>query len=382
MGDIAVEILLGISFGLLAGMLPAIALGVLHAIVTSVTDRGVPASGTALLALPSVGASASYADVIAFETDLAARCAVVLVVGVLLSVFAASQGERIARTLPRNVGAAVRPERTLSADAIDGIDGLGQVTVRPASRVRDLEGHPPLPPALRTRIADDSWRFPADLPLSEIASRLEATLVTEYDLEAVSVDIDPQGRATIAAAPPSKALASRLRADHRAVSVRAIAPTGLSPGDAVVVHTNGLSVDGTVLDVGAGPAETDHDGTAAGGETRITLGVPTADAGELLGVDRAHVVVTSDGTTSAFEAFRALSRAGRSVRKVLVGEGDPTELRSDDVDVLAVEALDGGWLFAPAHEALEPGRTAFVAGTTGSDVLRRFDARRHGDDGS
>ncbi|MFW6017320.1 MAG: hypothetical protein ACOCPX_00710 [Halapricum sp.] len=377
-GNIAVEILLGISFGLLVGVLPAIALGVLHATVVYLADRTCPASAITILALPLVGASASYADVVALETDVVARSGVVFVVGVLLSVFAASQGERLARALPRNVGVAVRPERTLSADAIDAVDGLGQIAVRPASRIRDLEGHPPLSPALRSQIAEDSWRFPADLPLSEIASRLEARLVTEYGLDGVSVEMDPQGRATIAAAPPSKTLTSRLDADHRAVSVSAIVPTGLSPGDTVIAHADGSSLEGTVLSIGTNPAETEHDGTAPGGETRVTLGVPTAEAGELLSRDRARVVAVSDGTTSAFEAFRALSEAGRSVRKVLVGEGDPAEL-DGDVDVLAVETPDGGWEFSPARESLKPGRTAFVSGTTGSDVLRRFGATSGGD---
>ncbi|QSG12879.1 TrkA, K+ transport system, NAD-binding component [Halapricum desulfuricans] len=379
MGDIAVEILLGISFGLLVGVLPAIALGVLHATVAYVADRALPASVVASLALALVAVSGYYADVLALETGMVARNAVVFVVGVLLSVFAASQGERLARTLPRNVGVAVRPERTLSEDAIDAVDGLGQVTVRPAGRVRDLEGHPPLSPTLRTQIADDSWRLPADLPLSALASRLEATLITQYGLEAASVEMDPRGRATIAAAPPSNTISSRLEADHRAVSVRVVAPTELAPGDTVVVHTGDESVDGTVLAVGSDFDDTARERADDGGEIRITVDVPTESAGALLSADRARIVAVSDGTTSAFEAFRALSQAGASVRKVLVGEG--TQL-DDDSNVLAVETPDGDWRFTPERGTLEPGLTAFVTGTTGGDALRRFGGSRQGGDGS
>ncbi|QSG07988.1 hypothetical protein [Halapricum desulfuricans] len=381
MGDIAVEILLGISFGLLVGVLPAIALGVLHATVAYVADRALPASVVASLALALVAVSGYYADVLALETGMVARNAVVFVVGVLLSVFAASQGERLARTLPRNVGVAVRPERTLSEDAIDAVDGLGQVTVRPAGRVRDLEGHPPLSPTLRTQIADDSWRLPADLPLSALASRLEATLITQYGIEAASVEMDPRGRATIAAAPPSNTISSRLEADHRAVSVRVVAPTELAPGDSVVVHTGDESADGTVLAVGTDLDDTVRERAADGGETRITVDVPVESAGEILSADRVRVVAVSDEATSAFEAFRALSQAGASVRKVLVGERDTADL-GDDVSVLAVEASDGGWQFTPERDVMKPGRTAFVTGTTGSDALRRFEGARKGGDGS
>jgi len=63
-----------------------------------------------------------------------------------------------------------------------------------------MEGYPPLPTETRRSILDGDWTFPADLPLAELEERFAERLQTELDLADVTVRIDEQARATVAAA--------------------------------------------------------------------------------------------------------------------------------------------------------------------------------------
>jgi len=88
---------------------------------------------------------------------------------------------------------------------IELVGGRGRVSVEVTGEVNDMEGYPPLPTETRRSILDGDWTFPADLPLA-VEERFAERLQTELDLADVTVRIDEQARATVAAAPPTGAL--------------------------------------------------------------------------------------------------------------------------------------------------------------------------------
>lgn len=159
--------------------------------------------------------------------------AAALLAVMMITMYAHAKGKTLADALPRGSVTQVLWRRTLSSDAVERIGRFGQVRIHVQGEVGDVEGYPPLPDRLRAEIASGEWRFPADLPLSELESRLADRLETEYDLVVVQVTIDADGRATIAAAPPSGALSRRVPPDRRAVSIEARLPSGLARGDEV-----------------------------------------------------------------------------------------------------------------------------------------------------
>jgi len=122
------------------------------------------------------------------------RLATGTLVVAILTVSAASQGERVASELPFGAGRPTQRNRSLAAAAIDSVDAMGQVTVRTTGRIRDMDGYQSLSPDVRQALEADAWRFPADLPLSALETRLETRLRTEYELAAVAVSIDRRVR--------------------------------------------------------------------------------------------------------------------------------------------------------------------------------------------
>lgn len=394
MASLPVEALLGISFGLLVGIVPAFLVGVLAYLRASYEGVGLSRGLAVALGLALTVANAALSGVVEPVPQHAPRILLATFVAVILSLYANSQAEWLATSLPRDAEQPTVRGRTLSGEAVDAIDGTGHVSIAATGGVRDVDGYPRLPPALRTELEEGRWRLPADLPLSELETRLADRLRTEYDLARVSVSIDARGRATVAAAPPSGGVAPRTPAGHRAVSVGALVPTGLSAGDEVLLDTPDGSVSGVVLSVGAGAADdgadvagtsVDADATAAGTEAglapdgdatdggagRVTVAVPTEAAGSVLSAPAPRVLATSSGTRHDFEAFSVLERAGVAIREVLLEE-DLVERVGDgsaDLHVLAVEppATSGDdrgeeWEFAPEEDALPVGGTGFVAG--------------------
>lgn len=101
-----------------------------------------------------------------------------------------------------------------------------------------------------------------------------------------------------------------------------------------------------------------------GGEGRLTVAVPTADAGAVLRADRGRVAVHPTGTTPEFEAVALLERAGQAVRRLRLDRADLPE----GVRPLAVRRSDAahpaGWVFDVDPDLdLDPGTELFVAGT-------------------
>lgn len=413
MAALPVELLYGIYLGLLTGIIPALVSGSLGFLFKYVTGVTLPGLGVVVLSVAIAGINGGLMGLLDPTVSSSPRLLVAVVVIMMLSLWAHSQGDKLGGSMPKRVTMASLRSRNISADVVDIVGGVGKVTVRPSGPVRDMEGYPPLPADLRSSIVEGSWTFPADLPLSELESRLVDRIKTEYDLADAAATLDTQGRATIVAAPPASGLSRRVPSGKRAVSVSALLPTGCARGDSVVVRTDETSIEGTLLsatsDGSAPPTPASSAGTATdggtdgvaddppmpqpvaptttGGEGRLTAAVTRAQARTLLGVDRVRVTVTSRGTRREFELVSLLRRSGRRFRKLSVQAdgpldgvtiGDATVRDSYDVTVLALRhppaetsGGDRSWSFSPRGEtALSAGDELFVVGK--GDALEAF----------
>ncbi|ADB59242.1 hypothetical protein Htur_0341 [Haloterrigena turkmenica DSM 5511] len=430
MDTVAYESVIGVSYGLLiavvtASLVAAVAIGLGY-----VQRRRLPRAASGVIAITLTVGIGYAIGVFAVDplSAQAVRIATALFVTGVIAAYAGSLGWRLATELPRKTSLPVERGRTLSGDAIDAVDVMGQVTIRASGEVRAFEGYPPLDPDLRAALEDGAWRLPADLPLAELETRLEDRLQTTYDLEAASVAVDGRGWATITAAPPSNGIARQVPKGWRAVSVPALLPTGLAPGDDVLAMTDLTTVAGTVLSTtvrgGKGlradgghtrgtpaadsstaiddrPTGTET-GEAArpsatavrGGEGQVTVAVPTTDAETLLEADRARIVVEPGETTHEFDAVSLLERDGTAIRKVTLTEPILEALDNDalGLEVFAVrrddigetcdagetdrtddetghaDATAGEWQFDPDPSAIAVGVEAFLLGTDGSAV--------------
>ena len=402
MTSLPVEVLLGIYLGLLTGIVPAFVAGALGFIVRYFTGVTLPGLGVVVLALSIASVQGGLLGLVEPDIAQSPRLLVAVLVVLMLALYAHSQGDKLGTQLPRRVSFSELRRRTLSADVVEMVGGIGQVRVRPAGEIRDIEGYPPLPAALRDSIRDGSWRLPADLPLAELEFRLEERLRTQYDLADVSASIDERGRATISAAPPSGSLTRRVPDGSRAVSIDVLAPTGLARGDSVTVYAGETAVQGTVLSVKADgdPDDTGGEKPAAGeddeaengattpttrtgtvgGPGRITVAVPRRTVRTLLEASAPKLVVQPAGTDPAYEALSLVKRVGYGMKQLTVRDGVDSvdRLDRDDVTILAVrrrgserEERRHGWVFAPGVDRrLGPGDEAFVVGPT--DALERF----------
>ncbi|WP_049926203.1 hypothetical protein [Halopiger goleimassiliensis] len=404
-----VEVLLGIYLGLLTGIVPALVAGSLGFVVRYFSGVTLPGFGVVVLSLSIASVQGGLLGLVEPTISQSPRLLVAVLVVLMLSLYAHNQGDKLGATLPHRLSLTSLRQRTLSTDVVELVGTVGRVTVRPTGEIRDVEGYPPLPADLRRTLREGSWRLPADLPLSELESRLEERLRTDHDLADVQVSIDERARATITAAPPSGGLSRRIPSDRQAVTLSTLVPTGLARGDEVTVRTGDRSIDGTVVSVRtelderraeeASPPSVDEeteleDGhattepiatkstqTSAGGVGRVTVSVPRRHAKLLLAADAPTIVVRSRGSSGEFEALALVRRAGYALRRLTVGPAagerdgpavDPAEPdhTTDDVQVLAVRrGSDGtggrrqGWTFAPGIDgALEPGDEAVVAG--------------------
>lgn len=405
--SLPVQLLFGLYLGLLTGLLPALVSWAMAFVVRYFTGITVPGFGVVVLALAIAGVQGgllAFSDT-AFLTSVGASPVPVgtaVLVILMMALYAHSKGDTMAATFPRRFSLAELGERTLSADVVELVGGRGEVRVTVVGDVGDIEGYPTLPAELRASIRAGEWTFPADLPISELESRLVDRLHRQFDLAEVAVSIDEQARATVSAAPPLSGLSRRVDDGERAVSLDVLLPTGMAAGDVVEVQAGEDVVTGTVVGartegVSAAPAApasspdtADDDGTPApgtaptraptttGGEGRLTVAVPRSDAPTLLRAEWGRAVVRSRGHGREFELLSLLRRAGRRFRRFTVGDGAlaGTTLgtagvrESYGVAVLAVRQ-DGGWQFAPRGSTrLRQGDELFAVGPR--EGLERF----------
>lgn len=416
MAALPVEFLYGVYLGLLTGIIPAFVSGSLGFAFKYLTGVTLPGLGVVVLAVAIAGINGGLMGLLDPAVASSPRILVAIVVVMMLSLYAHSQGDKLGASLPRRVSFRRLRARTLSADALDRFGG---VTVTVTGSVADLEGYPPIPDGLRTDLERGSWTFPGDLPLSEVERRLEHRLRTEFDLVDVTATVDGRGRATLAAAPPTGRLSRTLSKRKRAVSISALLPTGLTRGDRVVATTPSASVTGEVVsarstdgtslapgprghergsggggdvlpDGGTANGDTPPAATSAprteGGEGRVTLAVSRDDATALLEADRARVWVLSRGRHREFELVSLLRRAGKRFRRLTVSQdsdlvgrtlADAAVRERFDVGVMALRNrgrpdtagvstrtagdVDRAWVFAPTEGVvLDAGDEVFV----------------------
>ncbi|WP_224268216.1 potassium channel family protein [Haloprofundus salinisoli] len=398
--SIPVEILRGLYLGVLTGIIPALVSAGLGFVFKYFTGVSIPGFGVVVFALAIAGANGgllALGDASLTDGQHGVALTVAILVVLMLSLYAHAQGDKLGGTLPKRITFKSLRERTLSGEVVELVGGRRRVTVTVAGEVDDIEGYPPLPPALRTELREGEWEFPADVPLSELETRLAERLRTDYGLAEATVSLDERARATLAAAPPVGSLSKRLSPGQRAVSVETLVPTGVARGESVTLRTADRSVDGTVVAVRAAEPtasssptpDTDDDAesdesedeekptvapaapVAAGGEGRLTVAVDRPGAEALLSADAPQVVVRSRGTRREFELTRLLRQAGRRVQRLSIRAdsaldgttlGDASVRDAYDVAVLAVRR--DRWRFAPRGDTrLAAGDELFVVGS-------------------
>ncbi|WP_336036313.1 potassium channel family protein [Halobacterium yunchengense] len=392
-----VQALQGVYLGLLAGVIPALVAFGFGFLFRYVTGLSIPAFGVVVLGVALAGVNGgllAFADPTITQAANSTTLIVALLVVSLLTFYTHAVGDRLGGSLPRRVSLRRLRERTLNADVVEFVGGRNEVAVSVAGAVRDLEGYPPLPESLRADVRAAEWRFPADLPLSELEKRFVDRLRSEFDVQEAAVTIDERGRATVSAAPPAAGVSKRTPPGKRAVSVSALVPTGVARGDEVAVLTGEGRVVGTVVSAKSGGARKTaddepaaapdggepEDGAAAaapaaptttGGEGRVTVAVDRAEAEALLTATSPRLVVQARGTRREYELLGLLRRGGQRVRRLTLGADAPVvdrtlaEARVREeygVAVLAVRR-EGDWTVAPGGGvALHGGDDVFVAG--------------------
>lgn len=399
-----VQLLLGLYLGVLTGVLPALVswtLGFSFRYVTGVTVPGlaVVVLGTALAGIS--GGLMGLLDPAVTQTWVSI---VALLIVMMACLWAHSEGDKMGAEFPRRLTLRSIREHTLSRDVVERVGRFGQVRVRIRGPIGDVEGYPPLPDDVRRKIRADGWTFPADLSIPVLENRLSTRLRREYDLADVTVSIDANGLATVAAAPAPGGLSKRVPEGRRGVSIETLVPTGLAGGDEVHVSLAERTVESTVLSVTSaernaedGPDESETNGpdgeiededrtpdrratTAAGGEDRLTLAVPTRTLTDVLRADDPHVTVHPRGLRQGFGLVALLRRANVRFRSVTIEAGgdaagstlDDAETREDyGVALLAVHD-SSGWRIAPdGPVALAAGNELLIAGST--EALRAFE---------
>ncbi len=337
MASLPVEILYGLYLGVLTGLVPALIAWLLGFGFKYFTGVTIPGLGVVALGVTIAGLNGgllALADPSLTGSTNQLRLTIALLVVLMGTLYAHGQGDKMGAALPKRLSLRDLTKRTLSADVVELVGGRGQVEITVVGDVGDVEGYPPLPAALRESIREETWTFPADLPLVELESRVETALRTEYDLLEVSATLDERGRATVTAAPPTSGLSKHLRPGERAVSVDALVPTGAARGDEVTAFADGERFDARLLGVveaegesGEQTRETGDDGgpepaadggeetdpevagseatvqRAVGGRARATLAASRQSAQALVAAEDVRLIVESRGSDASSNSW-------------------------------------------------------------------------------
>ena len=392
MAAFPLQILLGVYLGLVTGIVPALVAWVLGFTFKYFTNVSIPGFGVVVLALAIAGVNGGLLAlndraIVGGANGVAILVAIVVVL--MLSMYAHAKGDQMGAATPKRLTLKKLADRTLSADVVDLVGGRGEVQLKIAGEVGDVEGYPTLPGELRREIREASIALPADLPISELERRAEDRLRSEFDLADVSVRIDERGHASVAAAPPSAGLSKRVPAGKRAVSLTTMVPTGTAAGDEVSIRTPESTHEGTVVSVRPAteraetpavadggevePAPTPTAKTAAGGRDRVTVSVTRDTAQALLEREVTGLNVRSRGERREFELLALLRRSGKRLRRVTVREGGVLDghglgevgAHSQYGVVVLAARGDDGWTLVPDGSYVpEAGQELFVVGSS------------------
>ncbi|MFC7046848.1 TrkA C-terminal domain-containing protein [Halobacteriaceae archaeon GCM10025711] len=230
--------------------------------------------------------------------------------------------------------------------------------------VADLDGYDPVASATKDHLAGTTLVFPRGLTVADLRERLVRRLKDDYDVGAVDVELDDDGRVTYLALGRRQAgLGHTLPPGTTALAVRADPAHAASAGDTVQVWTAG-----------------DDPGLVATAELRaavddvVTLVTDTVDAAAV-DPDVAYRVVTLPATPRTDREFaRLLRTADETMGVVSVPEesdlvGIP--VGALDLTCIAVRPDDGPIDPIPSQSrVLAAGDTVYVVARP--DVIRRL----------
>ena len=396
------EVIVGIYLGLLAAIFPSfiafsIGFGFKYFTTITVPGLGVVALGGALAGVS--GGLMGLMDPTLAESWTGITAVLVILMSCL---WAHSQGDKLGAATPRRMTLKNLRGMKLSSDIAERVDSYGQIRIRPVGEVQDIEGYPLLPDDLRETLQTGSWKFPANLSLAELESRLEEKLVADHELAEVAVTVDRQGRAQIAAAPSAAGLSRRVPPGRRAVSIQTLLPTGVARGDVVTVKLPDGDITGPVVSARTAgveapkiPPKDDSDdakddgdteapkpkaSTTTGGEGEVTVAVPLDAARRVIRAEFAPVVIHSRGKQREYEAIGVLKQHGNRFRKVTLNEGNTlvgstigsAQIRDTyGVAILAIRRATERIIAPRGATTLEVGDALIVVGKR--DQLRAFE---------
>jgi len=339
--ELLFDIGLGIYLGLLAGIFPAVVAFTLGFSFRYLTGVSVPGLGVVVLAGALAGISGGLLGLLEEQVAQSSAGMAAFLIVLMLSLWAHSQGDKLGAAVPRQFTLSGLRQVGLSADILERVDSYGQIRIKPIGSVEDIEGYPPLTEETRESIRADSWKFPADLSISELETRLTEKLLEEYDLSEVSISINADGLADISAAPGTAGLSRRVPSGKRAASIKTLLPTGLAIGDRVEVDLPDSPVTGEVVSARTAGAESKSttetepkpDGgteekparapTTDGGDGSVTVALSTDEARRLVREEFAKIVVQSRGKSRDYEALDILQGDGNQFELVTVRDGGP-----------------------------------------------------------
>ena len=339
--ELLFDIGLGIYLGLLAGIFPAVVAFTLGFSFRYLTGVSVPGLGVVVLAGALAGISGGLLGLLEEQVAQSSAGMAAFLIVLMLSLWAHSQGDKLGAAVPRQFTLSGLRQVGLSADLLERVDSYGQIRIKPIGSVEDIEGYPPLTEETRESIRADSWKFPADLSISELETRLTEKLLEEYDLSEVSISINADGLADISAAPGTAGLSRRVPSGKRAASIETLLPTGLAIGDRVEVDLPDSPVTGEVVSARTAGAESKSttetepkpDGgteekparapTTDGGDGSVTVALSTDEARRLVREEFAKIVVQSRGKSRDYEALDILQGDGNQFELVTVRDGGP-----------------------------------------------------------
>lgn len=360
--DFAAEVVIGLYLGLLTSIFPALiafALGFVFKYVTGVT---VPGLGVVVLGTGLAGISGGLLGLLDPTVAGTPAGVTALLVVLMVCLWAHSIGDTLGGSVPRRLTLGRLRDHGLSPDLSERVDVFGQIRVRPIGEIQDIEGYQPLPEDVRERLRSSTWKVPASRPREELESLLVDRITSEFDLAEVSVSLDRKGHVEIAAAPATAGLSRRVPADHRAVTIRTILPTGLARGDVVTLTLDdgAESIAGEVVsartdgaespaaetratesgprdadstasdstaddDEAAEPAPTPRLASTTGGDGEVTVAVPTGKSRRLVRRDFAKLTVQARGRQREYEVIGLLQRDGNRFERVAIGPDSPLD---------------------------------------------------------
>lgn len=335
------ELLLGIYFGLLVGVIPALVSWGVGFGLTQWTDRTVPWPGAALIALFLAGGNAAvvlFVETPGLSVPGPTGFGVSALVIAVLGVSAHEYGRRRAQLF--------------------GERESNRKTAEQKQEAKTAEQQPDHQSDSKAQYEQES-----DEQLSQQSDH-------EISLEQRSEEQDSQDEA-----PAFSRLSNRLADDGRhAVSVNGLIPTGVSAGDAVTIITPSTQVRGTVIAAHTEADEADSQAdstTTAGGNGRLTVAVTRTDVEPLVRAPAVKIVVESRETPKSHELVSQIQQAGNELIRRQLSPADSLSGRTvgelavdeDELTILGV-AADGNWQFSPGGERrLSPGDELFVAGS-------------------